>query len=141
MQYNFGARRRSAGGFTLIELMIVITIIAVLLAILLPNMTKARQQALLSSCESNERNLVAGLELYNTHYKRYPNDIQSLYPYYMKRATCPTNKTDYGYTVDPDGKTFTVHCNGKHHLSMESIGEGYPQYTPISGLFLNTPNP
>lgn len=120
-------------GFTLIELMIVITIIAVLIAILLPNVSRSRQRAIVTSCEHNERNLAAAIEIYNAQYKRYPASISVLYPNYMKRTTCPTNVTDYGYVTDSEGKQFTVFCQGTHYLGIPEVPQGYPQYTPNLG--------
>ena len=114
--------------------MVVITIIAVLLAILLPNISRSRQQAILSSCEYNERNIVAALEIYNTQYKRYPTSLSVIFPLYMKHATCPTNKSDYGYTPDAEGKYFTLMCNGTHYQGTLDIPEGYPQYSPLCGM-------
>lgn len=124
----------SVWGFSLIEIMLVITILSVLMAIILPNISRSRQQAILSSCESNERNLVAGLEVYNAQHKRYPSKIEDLYPYYMKRAVCPTNKSDYGYEVDAEAKTFTISCQGSHSYGVLDIADGYPKITPTSGL-------
>jgi len=51
-------------GFTLVELLIVISIIAVLTAILLPVFVKARGQARRSSCQSNMRQLALAFNLY-----------------------------------------------------------------------------
>ncbi len=58
------ARGASPRAFTLIEILAVVAIIALLIAILLPVLSRARDQARSVSCQSNLRQLMTGLLLY-----------------------------------------------------------------------------
>lgn len=59
-----GRFRAHTGGFTLIELLVVVAIIALLIAILLPSLSKARDQSRLTVCLSNLRSQVTGVLTY-----------------------------------------------------------------------------
>src|SRR2546423_6684702 len=56
-------------GFTLVELLVVIGIIAVLVGVLLPALSKARKQGYKTLCESNQRQLVQAILIYAQNFK------------------------------------------------------------------------
>ena len=58
-------------GFTLVELLVVIGIIAIMIALLLSTLSGAREQAKAVQCMSNLRQLGQALVLYNTNNNGY----------------------------------------------------------------------
>ena len=142
----FNPKKKKAG-FTLIELMIVIAIIAILAAILVPNFLKARAQGQLTACKSNCKNLATALEMYaSDNGGRYP--LSSAFQarltggnYLKTIPTCPAAGADtytgtYSSTQTPD--SFSFYCNGNNHAKaytgFTTASANYPQYSAEQGL-------
>jgi len=71
-------KRRDDEGFTLIELMVVVLIIAILLAIAIPTFLGARQRAQDRAAQSNLRNAFTTEKVYYTDNQKYTQDITAL---------------------------------------------------------------
>ncbi len=68
-----GITRRTRGGFTLVELLVVISIIAILIALLLPALSKAKVLALRTTCAANLHELGQAVFIYAQNYNnQYP---------------------------------------------------------------------
>lgn len=139
--------KKNKSGFTLIELMIVIAIIAILAAILVPNFLKARAQGQLTACKSNCKNIATALEM-------YASDMGGRYPptaglsaklttggYLKTIPTCPaagTNTYSAQYKAEQTPDAFSFWCIGNNHgkayTAFAGTSSGYPQYNATFGL-------
>jgi prepilin-type N-terminal cleavage/methylation domain-containing protein len=123
--------KRQHRGFTLIELMISISIIAILASIFLPNMIRGRFKAYHSGCIQGLGAIRTALESYRVDNPDYPATLTNLSgsKYISKLPTCPSAPgVVYAYETTPDLKAYTVSCPGVHYLQLpNTVRQGYPQ--------------
>ncbi len=81
-------RNQKSAAFTLVELLVVITIIGILIALLLPAVQAAREAARQTQCRNNLKQLALGCLSHESAIKRFPSDGWG-----------------YGWTGDPDRST------------------------------------
>jgi len=96
------SRRRSGGGFTLVEMLVVVGIIGFLIALLLPALNKAQSQAKKTQCMSNEHEAGLAMQIYADQYNGY---------------LFPPNKGWPGQNTPQDPNTIAGFDPGPHVLS------------------------
>ena len=75
-------------GFTLVELLIVVIILAILSAIIIPQFTAATDDATQSAYDTNIANIRAAIDLYRQQHQEYPGAVTST------GAGCPAGSTN-----------------------------------------------
>ncbi len=82
-------RAGTAGGFTLIELMVVLVIIGLLAALIVPNVLERADDARVTAARTDVNNLMQALKLYRLDNQRYPTTEQGLQALVSRPTTAP----------------------------------------------------
>jgi prepilin-type N-terminal cleavage/methylation domain-containing protein/prepilin-type processing-associated H-X9-DG protein len=102
---KYATNSQRADGFTLIELLVVIAVIAILASLLLPALSKAKDQAVRTDCKSNERQQILALTMYAQENKDFlPDDTGAHQPWdlgYADGTSLAAGGAPYKVWYDP----------------------------------------
>lgn len=113
------ARRDRESGVTLIEMMVVLVIIAIIAAMIVPNVIGRPDQARVTVARTDLRAIAGSLELYRLDNQYYPTTAQGLEALARRPVTppVPPNWADGGYLVqlpvDPWGNPYVYRSPGE----------------------------
>ena len=140
---------RKQGGFTMVELSIVITVIAVLATIIIPKMSLSRSRAELAACKNNLTAIAKAAEMYATNNNgAYPATTKLrqgtgtlITQGYIRFLLCPSDKTSdpaaagYSYYYICDSPShYYVYCRYGNHTAA-GVPINFPKFdTSLGGL-------
>jgi general secretion pathway protein G len=118
---------KSEKGFTLVELMIVIIILAVLTGIAVPSYMALRNRARESATESEMKNIATAVELHQADNEDYPTGAEytagAILPYMDPVPANDSWGEAYVY-VSADGSTYTLTSTGSDKAAGGAVGSG-----------------
>lgn len=97
MLFAISKATRNEKGFTLIELMVVVAIIAVLVSIAIPSFISATSSAKVKTCQANLRTIDGAIQVYYAEIGAYPTVAQLSTGTYLK-----------AWPTEPLGGTYTI---------------------------------
>ncbi len=98
--------RKRLSAFTILEIMVVLTLVGLLTAIVTPHLLSARNRANQKVCLNNLRQIDQAIQIWAAEAKALPTDVvthTNLVPYLRTLPTCPAVRggtffSDYGMT-------------------------------------------
>ena len=146
-------------GFTLLELLVVIAIIAILIAILLPGLTRVRQKSIDLQCQMNLKQLGLAMTMYTQQYGVFPiqefgiNDTigswGAVWPTQLRKFLggnqkvfyCPAQNPKCEWKSDAPGPVVyaeAIHTQFGYQIGERLLLNGSPWYQPgTRGMFFS----
>ncbi len=125
-----GHSGRAQAGFTLIEIMIVVVILAILAAIVVPNVINKPTEARYTRARSDIQSIVSALNLYKLDNYTYPTTEQGLKALVEKPSASPLPHNWHQYLSkvpkDPWGQTYKYVYPGSHGAPFDVWTDGPP---------------
>ena len=113
------ARQRRQGGFTLVEIMVVVVIIGILGALVVPKLLGRTGESRVAAARVDISTLMSALKLYKLDNQRYPTTEQGLQSLVQKPTSGPpataqeATTTQAAVAHDEDNKDLDKHATGK----------------------------
>src|SRR3989344_1493525 len=100
--------KKRMGGFTIVELLVVIVVIAILVALTLPNLFGLQRRARDDTRKNDLKNVQQALETYYNDNNAYPAALAGLATEYIN--TVPADPQGGAYTYTPAPASCTTAC-------------------------------
>jgi type II secretion system protein G len=114
-----GHKVNSRGGaFTLIEILIVVILLGVLASMVVASFSETTEDAQLTACLSNLKNVQGAMNLYHLRNARYPTSTDELSDAYPTLPTCPLAGA---YTWELEADKYHVVCTGQHGPDVDHV--------------------
>jgi general secretion pathway protein G len=122
----FASRRRD-GGFTLVEMMVVIVIIGILATVVIVNVSGHADKAKVNATQAILKTVGNQIEIFKLNHNRYPDNVNDLFmqPSYVEPRSWPPG----GYVTEPPvdgwGRPFMYRVPGSNGspFDLYSLGE------------------
>ncbi len=139
MLIAFSRSQQTGRGFTLIEILVVISIIAILIGIILPALAKARESAREVKCRSNQRQIGIAIEAYGVDHKgRMPDSgsdgawgdlaTRGLAPYFAYSLQSVIKTGDFVWLCPTHEFEWTGNWTSSYGYNVQYLVEPGPDY-------------